>query len=465
MEFTLPPLITNDAVVLGILIIILGLVFSTSHSSSKNWKKFYTFVPALLLCYFIPSLFNSMGVISPQWIEIQAFLTHLKEAGHDISSIDPKSLKSLTAFITENQISEEEIKPFLGSSKLYFVASRYLLPTSLVLLTLSIDLKEVMKLGGKAVAMFFTATLGIIIGGPIAILIVSTFAPDVVGGQGPEEVWRGLATIAGSWIGGGANQAAMFEFFKPSGQLFSATIAVDVIVANVWMAFLLYGAGVSKKVDSFFKADSSAVDRLKEKIEDYQSSISKIPVLTDIMIILAFGLGATAVGHFGADMIAPYIKENFPNLAKFSLTSGFFWLIVISTTIGILLSFTKARKYEGAGASKIGSAMLYILVATIGMKMNILAVFENPGLFMVGFIWITVHVTLLLLVAKLIKAPFFFVAVGSQANIGGAASAPIVAGAFHPTLAPVGVLLAVLGYAIGTFGAQACGLLMQAVSQ
>ncbi len=416
MEETTPPLLTNDAVVLGLLALILGFVFFTSSSKAPFWKKFYTYVPALLLCYFIPSIFNSLGVIDGE------------------------------------------------QSQLYFVASRYLLPTSLVLLTLSIDLKEIWKLRHKAGLMFLAGTVGIVVGGPLAILIVSTFAPEVVGGQGPDAVWRGLSTIAGSWIGGGANQAAMFEVFKPSGALFSATIAVDVIVANVWMAFLLYGAGVSKKVDRFFNADASAVTRLREKVENYQLGIARIPSLTDIMVILAIGLGATAVGHFGADLISPFVEENYPELAKFSLTSAFFWLIVISTTIGIILSFTRASLYEGAGASKIGSAMLYILVATIGMKMNVMAVFDNPGLFMVGFIWMIIHVIVLLLVGKLIKAPFFFVAVGSQANVGGAASAPIVAGAFHPSLAPVGVLLAVLGYALGTYGAYLCGLLMQAAA-
>ena len=130
----------------------------------------------------------------------------------------------------------------------------------------------------------------------------------------------------------------------------------------------------------------------------------------------------------------------------------------------MLLSFTRARKLEGAGASKIGSLFLYILVATIGMKMNVLAIFENPGFFAIGLIWIIIHIIILFIVAKIIKAPFFFIAVGSQANIGGAASAPIVASAFHPALAPVGVLLAVLGYALGTYGAYICAQLMRLVS-
>ena len=410
------PIFNNDAIVFGILMSILGFVFITSNSKNSFWVKFYKYVPALLLCYFIPSIFNSLGIISGD------------------------------------------------SSKLYFVASRYLLPTSLALLTISIDLREIKKLGSKALIMFFTGTLGIIIGGPLAILIVSLVSPDILGGSGPEAVWRGLSTVAGSWIGGGANQAAMKEVFQVDDIIFSAMVAVDVIVANVWMAILLYGAGMNNKIDNWFQADSSSINKLKDKIEAYQSQILRIPNTSDTIKVLSVGFGITAFAHFGADIIAPTILQNAPLLSKFSLTSKFFWLIVISTTLAVALSFTKARELEGVGASRIGSVFIYILVATIGMKMNILAIFDNPGLFIIGFIWMVIHALMLIAVAKLIKAPFFFMAVGSQANVGGAASAPVVASAFHPSLAPVGVLLAVLGYAVGTYGAWLCGVLMQTVS-
>ena len=409
-------LFTNDAIVFGILVSILAFVFTTSKSENPFWKKFYKYIPTLLLCYFIPSIFNSLGIISGE------------------------------------------------ESNLYFVASRYLLPTSLVLLTISIDLPEIKKLGPKAIIMFLTGTVGIILGGPLAILIVSSFAPDVVGGVGPDAVWRGLTTVAGSWIGGGANQAAMKEIFNVSDTLFSSMIAVDVIVANIWMAFLLYGAGINEQIDAKFKADNSAITELKEKIEAYRAQILRIPDLTDTLKVMTVGFGVTAIAHLGADNIAPWISESAPWLAKFSLTSKFFWLIVLATTFALGLSFTKARELEGVGASRYGSLFLYILVATIGMKMNILAIFENPGLFVVGLIWIAFHAILLIVVAKIIRAPFFFLAVGSQANGGGAASAPIVASAFHPSLAPVGVLLAVLGYAIGTYAAWICGILMQGIS-
>ncbi|GAA5521607.1 DUF819 family protein [Aliifodinibius salicampi] len=411
------PVFTNDAVVLGILLLVLALIFITSSSENPFWQKFYTFIPSLLLCYFIPSILNSAGLISGE------------------------------------------------ESNLYFVASRYLLPASLVLLTLSIDFKGIIGLGPKAIIMFLAGTLGIVIGGPLAVITAGYFSPELVGGAGPDALWRGLSTVAGSWIGGGANQTAMYEVFNPSNELFSAMVTVDIIVANIWLGFLLYGAGISERIDSWFKADATPITRLRKKIENYQKNIARIPSLADITSIVAVGFVITAIGHLGADGIAPWIAENAPQLSQLSLDSRFFWIIVIATTGGLLLSFTQARELEGAGASKIGSLFLYILVATIGMKMNVLAIFESPGFFLIGLMWIIIHVIILFIVAKIINAPFFFIAVGSQANIGGAASAPIVASAFHPALAPVGVLLAVLGYALGTYAAYFCAILMQYASQ
>lgn len=409
-------LITNDATILGLLMLILAAVFWTSNSNHPGLKRFYGIVPMLLLCYFIPSLLTTFNIVDGE------------------------------------------------GSNLYFVASRYLLPACLVLLTLSVDLREIARLGWKPVAMFLSGTVGVVFGGPLAILITSTFAPELVGGAGPEAVWRGMTTIAGSWIGGGANQAAMYEIFKPSDSLYSVMITVDVIVAEIWMAFLLIGIGKQQSINKFFRADSSAVDHLRDKMENFSLSITRTATTTDLMVILGVAFGASAIAHLLADSIAPAISAAAPGLAKFSLTSGFFWLIVISTAIGVGLSFTKLRTYEGAGASKIGTIFIFILVATIGMKMDIKAIAQYPGLFLVGGIWMLIHIVILIAVAYLIRAPYFFLAIGSKANIGGAASAPVLAAAFHPALAPVGVLLAVLGYVLGTYGAWLSGLLMQAVA-
>lgn len=409
------PLLTNDATVLGIIALMIGWVFYTANSSSVFWQRFYRFVPAVLLCYFLPSLLNTFGIIDG------------------------------------------------NSSQLYYVASRYLLPACLVLLTISVDLKAISKLGSKAVILFLTGTLGIVIGGPIALLVVSSVLPELIGVTGPDAVWKGMTTVAGSWIGGGANQAAMKEIYGAGDQIFSAMVTVDVIVANLWMAVLLFMSANAKAIDAKTGADTSAINALKNKVEEFHAKHGRIATLPDLMIIVAIGLGVTGFAHLFADNITPYFMNNFPELAKFSFHSKFFWIVVFASAVGVALSFTKARELEGVGASKVGSAFLYILIATIGMKMDIRMILDTPVYFIIGIIWMLIHASLMLIVAKIIKAPLFYMAVGSQANVGGAASAPIVASAFHPSLAPVGVLLAVLGYTLGTYMAWFCGQLLQVI--
>ena len=411
---TAAPLVTNDAVVLGILAAILGLVFWTSSRPGGFWKRFYTYVPALLLCYLVPAILNTLGVID----------------GH--------------------------------ASKLYPVARDYLLPSALVLLCIAIDFGAIVRLGPKAIVMFLTGTVGIMFGAIASFEIMRLIHPETVAG----ETWRGMTTITGAWIGGGANQAAMKEVFQVDATLFGQFVAVDVLVANVWMAVLLFLASRAQAFDRWTGADLSAINALKARIETYQAEHARMPTLTDFMIILAVGIGVTGLSHALTGPTVGWIAS-LPQewrLQDYSLTSSFFWIVVFATTFGLLLSFTRARSLEGAGASTIGSAMLYFLVATIGMQMDLNALLDRPRLFLLGLIWISVHGGLLLLMAKLIRAPLFFMAVGSQANVGGAASAPVVASAFHPALAPVGVLLAVLGYALGTYGAYLTGLMLRALA-
>ena len=412
------PVFSNDAIVFGLLMLCLGFVFYTESIKKGFWPKFYRIVPGLLMCYMLPAILNSLGLISD------------------------------------------------SLSQTYFIASRYLLPASLVLLTLSIDLKGIINLGWRALVMFFTGTIGIVIGGPIAILLISIVSPETVGGVGFDATWRGLATLAGSWIGGGANQAAMLEIYEFNQELYGGMVLVDIVVANIWMAVILLGIGKRKQIDNWLKADNTAINKLQDKVQDFSKKITRNPSVTDLILILTFAFGAVAIAHFGSEHISSYLNDNFeavsnPKSALSSFGSSFFWLITIATLIGVLLSFTKAKNYEGAGASKVGSVFIYILVATIGMKMDLGKILDNPGLLVIGLVWMAIHAGLLILVAKLIKAPYFFLAVGSQANVGGAASAPVVAAAFHPSLATVGALLAVLGYVAGTYGAILCAELMK----
>ena len=426
-------LFTDDSIVFGILLIALGLVFYTESLKKGFWEKFYKIIPGLFMAYLIPAVLTSFGIIAPEW---------------------------------ETVNSSGEL--IIQKSNLYYVASRHLLPAALVLMTLSIDLKAVFGLGWKALAMFFTGTIGIIIGGPIAILLISIISPETVGGIGPDAVWRGLSTLAGSWIGGGANQTAMLEIYGYNQQLYGGMVFVDIVVANIWMSIILIGIGKSDKINRWLNADNSSIESLKEKVSSFSKKVKRNPTLTDIIIIMAIAFGTVSFAHFCSGFLGPSFKNYISTIDSAStrniftfLESKFFWLISISTIIAILLSFTKAKNYEGAGASKFGSVFIYILVATIGMKMDLTMIFDNLGLISIGFVWMLIHAVLLISIAKLIKAPYFFLAVGSQANVGGAASAPIVASAFHPSLATVGVLLAVVGYAVGTVGAIICTILME----
>ncbi len=410
-------MIQNDAVVLGLLMLTLGLIFYTASLPQKGWTKFYGIVPPLLLCYFLPGVYNSIGLING------------------------------------------------SQSQLYPVVSRYLLPACLVFFTLGMDWKSLAKLGPQAIIMMLAGTVGVMLGGPISLWLVGELSPATVQGEGPEAVWRGLATIAGSWIGGGANQTALKEVFQPSDRLFSQVVAVDVLVAELWMAVLIYGAGYAARVDALLRADSRRIEDVQQQLEGLQLAHQRIPSTSDLIQLGAVGFGAMGFAHWMAGIITPYLAEHYPELARYSLTSSFFWIVAMVTLLGILFSFTPIRKLEYAGASRMGSVFLYLLVATIGMQMDLRAVADNPGLFAIGLVWMLVHAAFIIGVARLLKIPFFFAAVGSQANVGGSASAPVVAAAFHPSLATVGVLLSILGYAIGTYAGYLTALMMQWVSE
>lgn len=421
-------LIQTDAATFGIIMAVLGLIFYTASRKDGFWSKFYSHIPALLLCYFIPGLLNTLGFFEK-------------------SSAD----------------------------NIYYIASRFLLPASLFLLTISIDFEKIFGLGWRALAMFFAGTLGIVIGGPLAVLIISFVAPEWVGitdGEVPkgEEIWAGLATVAGSWIGGGANQASMQVLYDVSDTLFGTMAVMDVLVAEIWMVALLFLIKKSDSVDAWLKADNSSIEELKVTVEKYTRENERIAKFEDYKMILGLAFAVVGVAHlagyFWPDLILGSVEKGgtaYNVFENIGFGSSFFWIIIVSTVFALLLSQTKLRQIEHAGSSKIGTVFIYILVASIGMKMDLTKILEHYQVFFVGLIWMIIHVLVLFIVAKLIRAPYFFVAVGSKANVGGAASAPVVAAAFHPSLAPVGVLLAILGYAIGSVGAIATAIMMRAV--
>ncbi|MGB3541886.1 DUF819 domain-containing protein, partial [Rubrivirga sp.] len=325
--------------------------------------------------------------------------------------------------------------------------SYVLLPFALFLLMITIDVKAILSLGRLAIAMMLVGTLGIVLGGPIAYLAVGQFIGD-------PETWQGMAALAGSWIGGTANMLALKESVGLSDAGLAPIIVVDTVVGYGWMAILLFLSGYQDRFNKWVNADMSAVDRVNETLEAMDthrepSSIASIGIIV--------GLG------FGAAVVARVLGASLPSLGDPTIISGGTWAVLIAVTIGLALSFTPMRRLETEGASRIGFAALYLLLTSIGAHADLNAVLEAPAYMLMGVVWLAVHIALLFLAAKLLRAPLFFVATGSMANVGGAASAPIVAGVYLPAMAPVGLLMAVAGYVLGIYAALGCAWMLGAL--
>lgn len=391
-------LIQDPMAVTAVLLVVLAILFSLERHPRLG--RIYKVIPLLVFAYFVPTTLSNVGLIP------------LRSPAYD------------------------------------FIKA-WLLPASLLLLTLSVDLPAILRLGRFAVALFLAGTLSITLGGPLAYLLLGWLAPAEMG----EQAWKGLAALAGSWIGGGANFVAIGESVGAEASTISMMVVVDVAVANVWMAALLFFAGRERRMDARIGADRSRVEEVRAKVETFQRKVARPTTLPDLLLITAIAIGGTVA--------ATVLSGHLPDVGD--IIKGFTWVVIIVTTMGLAISFTSLRNLEGAGASRVGSVFLYLLVASIGAHAEFRRVVETPGLVVIGALWMAIHAGLLLLIRRWLKAPVFFMAVGSQANVGGAASAPVVASAFHPALAPVGVLLAVGGYVLGTYAGLLCAFLLQQV--
>lgn len=383
-------LLSDPVAILVVLLAILAAIFW--FGETPPGRKLFGVVPSLVFCYFLPTTLTTFGVLPAE-------------------------------------------------SPLYDWIKAYLLPTSLMLLILSLDVPGILKLGPKALVMMLAGTAGVMIGAPVALLLFQSWVPP--------DTWLGMTALAGSWIGGGANMVALAQMAGTPDSMFAMMVIVDVSIANIWMGVLLYLAGQQARIDRFTRADTSAIEELKRRVAEFTARTTRPASLRDFLLILAIGFG----GMWIATLAGRWLGEGH---AVFDATV---WKFIIVTALAVAVSFTPARALEGAGASRVGTVMLYLLVASIGAHADFTQMKEAPILVAVGAVWMLCHAAIMLGVAWLIRAPVFFMAVGSQANIGGAASAPIVASAFHPSLAPVGVLLAVLGYVLGTY----CGLIVMAM--
>ena len=311
----------------------------------------------------------------------------------------------------------------------------YLLPIALLLLMITFDLRAIVRLGKVAIIMMLTGTFGIIIGAGIAFLVFGSFLPD--------NAWQGLAALSGSWMGGSANMVAIAESVGLPAADLGPFIVVDTVVAYGWMAILLFLSSYQDRFDRWNNADRSAIEAVNQRLQELDTQRHPID-LRMALVIIGFA--------FAGAVVSIAIGNRMPALGDPTVISNTTWAVLIVVTGGVLLSFTPVRRLEEWGASRLGYAALYLLISAMGAQADLRAVLDAPLYLATGVLWLAIHIALMFLVARLVRAPLFFVATGSMANVGGAASAPVVAGVYHPALAPVGLLMAVAGYVLGIYG-------------
>ena len=384
-----------------------GLCALILWATRQAWaKKFFSIVPSIVLVYYLPTFAATFGVIPT-------------------------------------------------NSPVYDWMRDYLLPFSLFLLMVTADVRAIMKIGPKALAMMLFGTFGVILGGPIVFLIFEQWLPP--------ESWKGMAALSGSWIGGSGNFAAIKEAVGAPDSITGWFIIVDTAVGYTWMGVLLFLANYQKRFDAWNRADTAVLEDLNRRMQEMQEEQARPLNLYDAMLIIAVGFGGAVLCQQAGDWVYGLTHEAMQNFTPLvaSIFTRFTWLVLFISTAGIALSFTHLRQIESAGASTLGYVALYLFLTSIGAKADLRGIMQAKVLLLLGVVWILFHAAFMFLGARLLRAPLFLLATGSQANIGGAASAPIVAAAYYESMAPVGVLMGVLGYLLGNYGALLCALLLR----
>jgi len=318
-------------------------------------------------------------------------------------------------------------------SAVYLTIPTYFLPASLILLLISIDLPAILKLGRTALLMMFVGSLGIMLGAPFVVFLFKDWLPA--------DAWAGFGALSGSWIGGSANMIAVKEAIHAPDSVFLPMIVVDTIVSYSWMGILIALSGFQAPYDRWNRSKTTLIEELNRKVADLPSEKSRSLEPASAILIFAFALVGTVVSLEAAKRL-PEIPH---------IVSTYTWTILIASTFGILLSFTGVRKLESLGASRIGYVLLYFVLTSIGVRADLTAVTSAPLFIAAGFLIVFIQAGFLFLASRIVKAPIFLAATASQANIGGPASAPIVAAIYQPSLAAVGLLLAIVGNVMGTY--------------
>jgi len=375
-------LISDGTGVLVYLILLIGAIYRISEL--KFAAPFFKYLPPVIWVYFLPMISSNLGII-PQ--------------DHD----------------------------------LYLWIRTYMLPTALVLMLLSANVPALAKLGGKAILTVLAGTLGIALGAIISFSILQIWLP--------EEAWKGIGALTGSWIGGSANMVAVATSVGTPEAMLGPIIVVDTIVGYGWMGIVIALSVFQNRLDEKNKVDRSIVDELNKRMKNLYDTNRRPLKYIDLITMLAVG--------FGVGYAMVQLGEYLPDVG--AVLTSFGWAIILSSLIGIALSFTRLSDLEFAGASSVGSFFFYLLLATIGARADLAGILDAPVFLLAGILIIMIHATVLFTLGKILKSPMFLIATASQSNIGGPITAPIIATVYQSSLAPVGLLMAVVCSITGTF--------------
>lgn len=380
---------------LGILAILAGVASFFFLLEKKTGWKLFNFFPPLLFIYTIPLVFSNTGLISNQ-------------------------------------------------SPLYDWMGSTILPMFLIIMLLDVDVVSAVRIMGKGIFVLLFGTAGVIIGAPIGYFIVKS-------GLGPE-AWKGFGALAGSWIGGTGNMAAVSEGLGTSGRDFGLAVLADNIVYIIWLPIMLGSKNFARWFNKFARVDERRIEMLERSAGELSSDKGKLE-MRHLLYLFFLGLFFAWL----AGKLAVYMPQVPPVLSASS------WKILLITTFGILLSLTPAKRIPGS--HQLAMALVYLFVANMGARANISGLAEQAPWFLIGaYIWIAIHGAFCLVGARIFKVDVHSTAIASAANIGGAASAPVVAAYHNEKLVPVSILMALIGYAIGNYGAFAAAWLCYLIS-
>lgn len=351
------------------------------------------------------------------------------KAAQKIFSFAPPVVLIYLGFMVLCSIGVWDLKE---TAPVYSSLKNPLLYAMLFLMLLRCDLRKIIKLGPKMLIGFFSATISIGLGFVISFVIMK--------GAIGSDAWRMLGSLCGSWMGGAGNMLAIQDALKVTETEMAFPLVIDSICATIYVMFLLWAIGFSKTFNKWTKADTTVINSIGESLRLEAEKNKKPFHWQNVSILIGSGLIVSAVSSMLGELINGYL----PIFDKAT------WTVLIVTALGVLLALTPFGKMRGT--EELSHALLYIVVALIASRADLSSIGEAPMWLIAGFIILIVHISIMILLAKVLKLDIFTCAVASLANIGGTATAPVLAGTYNSALVPVGIIMALLGYVVGTGG-------------